>query len=120
LKKPTGLVRFWFYKPKTEPNPNWKKPEKNRAKPKKTEPKQNNWAKTEPNWFEPVFVLKNRIEPNRNRSIWTGFNSVLVFFKKKIWFSYFFWIKTEPNRKWSLLVCRGTKVFFPMPHDING
>jgi hypothetical protein len=22
LKKPTGLVRFWFYKPKTEPNPN--------------------------------------------------------------------------------------------------
>jgi hypothetical protein len=56
LKKPTGSVRFWFYKPetkKTEPNrtqteKNWKK---NRVKlkkpsqtgfyPKKTEPNRN-------------------------------------------------------------------------------
>jgi hypothetical protein len=30
-KKPASLVRFWFYKQKTEPN-------LNRAKPKKTEP----------------------------------------------------------------------------------
>jgi hypothetical protein len=53
LKKPTGSIRFWFYKPeteKTEPNP-----EKNRKKPSQNE-------KTEPNRFEPVFVQKN--EPN--------------------------------------------------------
>jgi hypothetical protein len=33
LKKSTGSVQFWFYKPeteKTEPNPNRKKPEPNR------------------------------------------------------------------------------------------
>jgi hypothetical protein len=50
LKKPTYSV--WFYKPeteKTEPNPN-----RIRAKPKK--PSQT--RKTEPNRFEPVFVLK--------------------------------------------------------------
>ena len=32
LKKPTGSVRFWFYKPKTKktkPNPNRKKTEPN-------------------------------------------------------------------------------------------
>ena len=53
LKKPTYSVRFRFYKPeteKTEPNPN-----RIRAKPKK--PSQT--RKTEPNRFEPVFVLKN-------------------------------------------------------------
>jgi hypothetical protein len=62
LKKPTGSVRFRFFKPgtgKTEPNrkkpdkkpsqtePKPKKPSqtgKNRAKPSQTE-------KTEPNWF---------------------------------------------------------------------
>jgi hypothetical protein len=49
LKKPTGSVQFRFYKPeteKTEPNPNHKK------KPSQTK------KKTEPNQFEPVFVLK--------------------------------------------------------------
>jgi hypothetical protein len=69
-----GSVRFWFYKQKTkktESSPNRAKPQKpsqtgkNRAKTEKTEP---NW-KTEPNRFEPVFVLKNRTEPNRNRSV---------------------------------------------------
>ena len=62
-----GSVRFWFYKQKTkktELSPNRAKPQKpsqtgkNRAKTEKTEP---NW-KTEPNQFEPVFVLKNRTE----------------------------------------------------------
>jgi hypothetical protein len=66
LKKPTGSVRFWFYKPetkKTEPNrtkpklkKTWKKTEPKPSKPSQTE-------KTEPNRFEPVFVLKNRTEP---------------------------------------------------------
>jgi hypothetical protein len=64
LKKPTGLVRFWFYKPetkKTEPNrtqteKNWKKTEPKPSKPNQTE-------KTESNRFEPIFVLKNRTEP---------------------------------------------------------
>jgi hypothetical protein len=40
FKKPTGSVRFWFYKPetkKTELNPNRKKLKK-RVKPEKTEP----------------------------------------------------------------------------------
>jgi hypothetical protein len=56
LKKPTGSVRFWFFKPgsgKTEPNPNRKKPEKNPSQTEKTELKR----------FEPVFALKNRTEP---------------------------------------------------------
>jgi hypothetical protein len=63
LKKPTGSVRF--FKSGTEP----KKPEKtepnrkNRAKPK------TNQAKTEPNRFEQVFVLKNQTEPIRNQSV---------------------------------------------------
>jgi hypothetical protein len=74
LKKPTGSVRFRFYKPeteKTEPNPNRKKLEKkpsqtgkNRAK---TEPKSIQIEKTEPNRFEPVFVKKT--ESNQNRSV---------------------------------------------------
>jgi hypothetical protein len=36
MKKSTSSVRFWFYKPKTEPNSNLKKTEsnrKNQAKP---------------------------------------------------------------------------------------
>jgi hypothetical protein len=83
LKKPTGSVRFRFYKPKTEktePNPNRKKPEKNRAKPKKP----SKTEKTKQNRFEPVFVQKNRTEPkpvDLNR-FW--------FLLKKIRFSYFF------------------------------
>jgi hypothetical protein len=53
LKKPT--VRFRFYKPETE---------KTEPKPEKTEPKPSRTEKTEPNRFEPVFVLKtNRTEP---------------------------------------------------------
>jgi len=51
LKKPTGSVRFWFFKPgtgKTEPKT---KPEKNRAKPSQTE-------KTESN-------QKNRVKPEK-------------------------------------------------------
>jgi hypothetical protein len=39
-----------------KPNRIESEPEKNRAKTEKTE-------KTEPNRFEPVFVLKNRTEP---------------------------------------------------------
>jgi hypothetical protein len=60
LKKPTGSVRFRFFKPgtgKTEPNR-----KKTGKKPSQTE-------KTEPNRFEPIFSLKNQTEPNRNRSV---------------------------------------------------
>jgi len=96
LKKPTGSVRFRFFKPetgKTEPNRTRieKNQTKNRAKPEKTEPNRKNQAK-------PVFALKNRTEPNRNRSVWTGFGSVSVFFflKNSVWL--LFLIKTEPNR----------------------
>jgi len=62
LKKLTGSIKFWFYKPEIE----------------KTEPNQ---KQTEPNWFEPVFVLKNRTETGR-------FEPVLVFFKS-IWLLFF-------------------------------
>jgi len=57
-----------------------------------TESKPSQTGKTEPNWFEPVFVLK---KPNRTK---TGqFEPVSVFFKISIWLLFFF-IKTEPNR----------------------
>jgi hypothetical protein len=92
LKKPAGSVQFLFYKQKTkktEPNRNRQKTgkktepnrknraktesnRKNQAKPEKTEPKPEKTektGKTEPNRFEPVFALKNRTEPNRNRSV---------------------------------------------------
>ena len=90
LKKPTGSVRFRFFKPrtkKTKPNrtrteTNREKNEpnrKNRAKPKKTSQteKPSQTKKTEPNRFEPVFVLKNRTEP---KSI--GLNRFRFFYKK--------------------------------------
>ena len=65
---------------------------KNRAK---TKPNQ----KTEPNRFEPVFILKNRTEPkpvglNRFR-----FDFGFFIKKKEIRFVFFFLIKNEPNRK---------------------
>jgi hypothetical protein len=81
LKKPTGSVWFWFFKPgtgKTEPNRTGKKPSqtepnrKNRVKPKKPSQTGKNRAKpsqtekTEPNQFEPVFSLKNRTDRNRS------------------------------------------------------
>jgi hypothetical protein len=106
LKKPTGSVRFRFYKSeteKTEPNPSWKKTkpnrkktESNRKKPSKTELKPSQTEKTEPNRFEQIFVLKNR-----NR-IETGSNDRFRFgsvFLKNTKFSLInFLIKTEPNR----------------------
>jgi hypothetical protein len=52
---------------KTEPKPN-KKQSQTGKKPSQTK-------KTEPNQFEPIFVLKNRIETNR-------FEPVSVFLKK--------------------------------------
>ena len=82
-------VRFGFDFLSLEPN------RKNQKKPSQTE---KNQAKTEPNRFGQVFVLKNQTEPIRNQSVWTGFG----FFKKKIRFGYIFLIKTEPNRKWTL------------------
>jgi hypothetical protein len=87
-KKPIGLVRFRFYKPETkksEPNriqteQNRKKPSQNRAKPVWTGffPKKLN--RTEP---KPVSLNQFRV------------------FLKSIWLLFF--IKTEPNRKWSPL-----------------
>jgi len=55
LKKPAGLVRFWFYKKKTK-----KKPSLNRENQAKTKKNQAKTGKTESNWFEPVFTLKNQ------------------------------------------------------------
>jgi hypothetical protein len=81
LKKPTGSVQFRFYKPETEntePNPNHKK------KPSQTGKKPSQTRKTEPNRFEPVFVLKNQTEPKL-----VGLNR-FRFFLKKIRFGYIF------------------------------
>jgi hypothetical protein len=66
LKKPTGSVQFWFYKPETEKTEmNRTQTKKKPSQTEKTEPNRKNRAKTEPNWFEPVFVLKNRTETGR-------------------------------------------------------
>ena len=101
MKKPTGSVRFQFYKPeteKTEPNPNRKNQKKTESNWKKTEPKSSQTekpsqtGKPNPNRF----LSKKK---NWNQSVWTGFG-----FFKKIRFGYFFFIKTEPNWKWSSLL----------------
>jgi hypothetical protein len=81
LKKPTGLVRFRFYKPKTV------KTKLNRTQTRKTRAKP---EKTESNRFELVFVLKNQTETGR-------FEPVSVFLKK-IGLIIFF-IKTKSNKK---------------------
>jgi hypothetical protein len=60
-------VWFWFYKQKTK-----------KTKPRKT------GKKTEPNWFELIFVLKNRTETSQ-------FEPVSVFLKK------FYKNRTEPK-----------------------
>jgi hypothetical protein len=57
---------------------------------------QKNQVITESNRFEPVFVLKNQTETGR-------FEPVSVFFKKNLVWLFFF-IKTEPNSKWSSLL----------------
>jgi hypothetical protein len=79
LKKPAGLVWFRFYKQKTKKiEPNRIQTEKNQKKTKPKPRKLSQTGKTEPKRFEPVFVLKNRNEPNRTE---TGrFEPVLVRF----------------------------------------
>ena len=86
MKKPTGSVRFRFYKPETE------KIEPNRIKPKqkKARKKLSQTGKTEPNRFELVFVLKNQIEPNP-----VGLNRFWFFKKKLIWLYFFDKNQTE-------------------------
>jgi hypothetical protein len=90
LKKTTGLIRFRFYKQKTEktePNRN----RKNGKKPSQTEkPSQTGFLPKKPNRTEtgskPVGLTRFRF----------GFG---FFFRKKISVWLFFLIKTEPNRK---------------------
>jgi hypothetical protein len=112
---------FWLYKfeiKKTESNQI--QTEKNRAKQKNTEPNRKNWAKsekpsqtkkTEPN-RKKIRAKQEKTEPNRknwvkhkktgfcskitepnwNRSIWTGFGSVLILKNR---FGYFFLWKSN-------------------------
>ena len=89
LKKSASSVRFRFYKPKTE------KTEPNQQKTEPKLKKTSQTKKTKPNRFEQVFVLKNRTETSRCELV-----SVFFF---KISVSLFFFIKIEPNRKWSPL-----------------
>jgi hypothetical protein len=81
-------VWFRFYKLETKPNPNRKK---SKNKPSQIGKKPSQTKKTEPNRFEPVFVLKNQTEPNP-----VGLNR-FQFFLKLIWL--FFLIKIKPNKK---------------------
>jgi hypothetical protein len=73
LKKPTGSVQFWFFKPgtgktelnRTEPEPN--KTEPNRVK---TEPNGKNLAKPKkPSQTGLNQFLLYKTKPNRNRSV---------------------------------------------------
>jgi len=93
LKKPAGSIRFRFYKQKTE------KTEQNPNR-KKTEPNQKNLSQNRENRAKPVWTGFCPKKPNRTETGW--FDPVSVFLKKNR-FGYFFFIKTEPNRKWSLL-----------------
>ena len=91
-------VWFWFYKPETKKKkPNQTQTEKNQAKPSQNRAKQkkpSKTEKTEPNRFEPIFVVKKQ---NWNQSVWTGFVSVRFWFFFLNQFGYFFFIKTEPK-----------------------
>jgi len=80
LKKPTGSVQFRFYKPETKT-----------TKPNRTQTgkKPSQTRKTEPNRFEPVFVLKNQTEPklvglNWFRFLKKKFNLVIFLNKNRI------------------------------------
>jgi len=84
LKKLTGSVRFRFYKPEIK---------KTKIKTKKTGKKPSQTEKTEPNQFEPVFVLKNRTEPKP-----VGLNQFrLFFFLISVWLLFFDKNRTEPK-----------------------
>jgi hypothetical protein len=77
-------IRFRFYKLKTEPN-------------------QTQTEKTEPNWRKQSQTSLNRFFlKNWTESKPVGLNWFRFFFK--IWFGYFSFIKTKPNRKWSPLI----------------
>ena len=115
MKKPAGSVRFYKQKTeKTEPNrietgkkssQNGAKPKKTKPKTEKTEPKSRKPSQTrkiEPNRFEPVFALKNRTELKPVGL--TRFRFNFGFLKKKNLVWLFFFIKTEPNQKWSPLL----------------
>jgi hypothetical protein len=81
LKKPTGVVRFWFYKPETEKT-KLKKTKRNRKKP----------SRTGLNWF-----LSKKTEPKPKP---VGLNLSRFdfgFFLKKLSLVTFFY-KTEPNQ----------------------
>ena len=114
LKKPAGSVRFRFRfynqkTEKTEPNRTEPKPTKNL---KKTEPDPKNRAKTDPNWFEPVFALKkpNRTEIGRFDPVSVRFR---FFFKKNFQFDYFFYKnQTEPK-----IITSNVFVFQDHNHD---
>ena len=85
MKKLAGLVRFQFYKQKTEktePNRNRQKTGKKPSQTGKTEPKPEKTEKTEPNRSEPVFSLKkpNRTETGRFDPVSVRFR---FFFQKK-------------------------------------
>jgi hypothetical protein len=80
LKKPTGSVRFWFYKPKTEPN--WIQTEKNR---KKTEPKPSQTEKPSQTGFYPK--KPNRTETGRFEPVSVRFR--FYFIKKSVWLLFF-------------------------------
>jgi hypothetical protein len=91
-KKLTGSVRFWFYKPETEPNRTKPKPKNTGKKPSQTGKNQAKPGKNRVKLEKPsqTGFFPKITEQNRNRSVCTGFGTG---------FGYFFLIKTEPNQK---------------------
>jgi len=80
LKKPTGSVRFWFYKPETE----------------KTEPNRKKQKKTEPNQKKPSQTRKNRAKLKKPSQV--GLNRFWFFLKKNsVWLLFFNRNRTEPK-----------------------
>ena len=61
------------------------------------------WAPRFSFWFYRFLNNKNRTEPNRNQSVWTGFSFKILKLIMSVWFIFLCKNRTEPNRKWSPL-----------------
>jgi hypothetical protein len=117
LKKPTGSVRFYFYKPetkKTEPNPNKQKPEK---KPSQTGKKPSQTRKNRVKLKKLSQTGLNRfLSKKSNRTKTSQFEPVSVFFFNSVWF-FFYKNRTEPKMitptfNYTFNISNTNKIFF--------
>jgi len=72
------------------------------------------WAPRFSFWFYRFLNNKNRTEPNRNQSVWTGFGFKILKLIMSVWFIFLCKNRTEPKMITPsfYLVCRGKMVFF--------